>query len=89
MQNAHSSPLGNENFSVMTPGDRTQFVWMQNAEPIGLYCADETDGESLRACEQMLEPLYVYEIGGTAADPGARDRVRAERHAHPVDVHPP
>ena len=69
VQNAHSSPLGNENFSVMTPGDRTQFVWMQNAEPIGLYCADETDGESLRACEQMLEPLYVYETGGTAAIP--------------------
>jgi ABC-type transport system substrate-binding protein len=42
---------------------------MQNAEPIGLYCADETDGESLRACEQMLESLYTYEIGGTAAIP--------------------
>ena len=27
---------------------------MQNAEPLGLYCADETDGESLRVCEQML-----------------------------------
>ena len=50
----------------MTPGDRTQIVWMQNAEPRGLYCADETDGESLRVCEQMTEPLYAYEIGGTA-----------------------
>ena len=52
---AHTSPLGNETFAVMTPGDRTQFVWMQNAEPLGLYCADETDGEALRVCEQMLE----------------------------------
>ena len=69
VQNSHSSPLGNEYFSVMTPGDRTQFVWMQNAEPIGLYCADETDGESLRACQQMLDSLYAYEIGGTAVEP--------------------
>ena len=29
----------------MKPGDRAQFVWMQNAEPISLYCGDETDGE--------------------------------------------
>jgi ABC-type transport system substrate-binding protein len=42
---------------------------MQNAEPIGLYCGDETDGESLRACQQMLQALYDYEIGGTAAVP--------------------
>jgi ABC-type transport system substrate-binding protein len=38
-------------------------VWMQNAEPIGLYCADETDGETLRACEQVLESLLRYEVG--------------------------
>ena len=63
------SPLGNENFAVMTPGDRTQFVFMQNAEPPGLYCADETDGEALRVCEQMIEALYAYEIAGTAAVP--------------------
>jgi ABC-type transport system substrate-binding protein len=66
---AHSSPLGNENFSVMAvPGQET-FVWMQNAEPISLYCPDETDGESLRGCEQVVESLYRYEIGGTAVQP--------------------
>ena len=70
-QDAHISPLGNETSLSMTPGDRTQFVWMQNGEPPGLYCADESDGEALRACEQMTEGLYGYEIGGTAADPGA------------------
>ncbi len=68
-EGAHSSPLGNENFSVMgVPGQDT-FVWMQNAEPISLYCADETDGESLRGCEQVTESLYRYEIGGTAVEP--------------------
>jgi len=65
---AQASPLGNENFSVMSNG-ADSFVWMQNAEPISLFCADETDGESLRACEQVTEPLLNYEIGGTAVVP--------------------
>ena len=68
--NAQASPLGNEYFAVMDPGGRDTFVWMQNAEPIGLYCADETDGESLRACEQINEQLLSYEIGGTAVQAG-------------------
>ena len=66
---AHSSPLTSERFSVMDPGGRSQLVWMQNAYPLSLYCADETDGETLRLCEQINEPLYEYETGGTAAQP--------------------
>lgn len=69
VSDAHVSPLGNEYFGVMTPGDRDTFVWMQNAEPIGLYCADETDGESLRACEQISEALLAYEVGGVDVEP--------------------
>ena len=65
---AHASPLGNESFAHVTPTDN-QMVWMQNAEPIALYCADETDGETLRVCEQVTEPLYVYEVGGVAPIP--------------------
>jgi len=53
----------------MDPGGRKQFVWMQNAEPISLYCADEEDGESLRACEQMGESLLAFKIGDTAVEP--------------------
>ena len=53
----------------MTPGDRTQLVWMQNAEPPGIYCADESDGEALRICNQFSEGLYAYETGGVAAIP--------------------
>ena len=34
---------------------------MQNAEPLSLFCADETDGESLRACEQINESLYALQ----------------------------
>lgn len=68
VQNAHVSPLGNEAFSRMDSGKDT-FVWMQNAEPISLFCPDETDGESLRACEQVTEALLAYEVGGTAVVP--------------------
>ncbi len=66
---AHSSPLSNEVFSVMKAADRDTLVWMQNAEPLSLYCADETDGETLRACEQMKESLYAYKVGGTDTEP--------------------
>ena len=69
VEGGFASPLGNEILAVMKPGDRDQIVFMQNAEPPGLYCADESDGEALRVCEQMLEALYSYEIGGTAAEP--------------------
>jgi ABC-type transport system substrate-binding protein len=69
VQGAHSSPLSTEIFSVMQAGDRDTLVWMQNAEPLGLYCGDETDGESLRACEQIKESLYAYKVAGTATEP--------------------
>ena len=42
---------------------------MQNAEPLSLYCGDESDGETLRACEQLNESLYAYEVGGTKTIP--------------------
>lgn len=69
VEGAHSSPLGNEAMFAMTPGDRDQLVWMQNGPPAGLYCGDETDGESLRACEQIGQSLYTYEIGGLVPEP--------------------
>lgn len=69
VEGAHSSPLTSEQFSVMKAGDRDTLVFMQNGEPGGLYCADETDGESLRVCEQIKQSLYGYAIGGSAAEP--------------------
>ena len=62
VEGAYASDFGAEQFGRMDPGGRDTFVWMQNAEPIGLYCADETDGETLRACEQILESLLQYEV---------------------------
>ncbi|MCK6578470.1 MAG: ABC transporter substrate-binding protein [Anaerolineae bacterium] len=74
---AHTSPLGNENFSVMDDPTSDTFVWMQNAEPISMYCSDETDGESLRACEQVIESLLAYEVGGTAVVPSLAETYEA------------
>jgi peptide/nickel transport system substrate-binding protein len=74
VEGAHASPLGNENFSIMDVPGQDTFVWMQNAEPISLYCPDETDGESLRACEQVNESLLAYEVGGTKVVPSLAEK---------------
>ena len=69
LEGAYASVFGAEVFATMTAGDRDTLVFMQNAEPLSLYCGDETDGETLRACEQVSESLYRYEVGGAAAIP--------------------
>lgn len=69
VENPQASPLSTEIFAISGIAGQATFVWMQNAEPISLYCADETDGESLRGCEQVTESLYKYEINGTASSP--------------------
>lgn len=68
--NPHSSPLTTEIMAVVGSGADDQLVFMQSGEPSGLYCADETDGEALRVCEQIHQSLYSYEVGGTVAEPG-------------------
>ena len=64
-----ASPLTEERFALSDPGGRDTFVWMQNAEPISLFCADETDGESLRGCTQIMESMYAYAANDTALEP--------------------
>ncbi len=61
--NAQVPPVGAPQFASMQPEGDT-LVFTQNAEPISLFCADETDGESLSACEQVLESLYGYGLDG-------------------------
>lgn len=78
---AHTSPIGNEKMAVMEDPDDDNIVWMQNAEPISMYCSDETDGESLRACEQVVESLLAYETGGTAVVPALAETYEANDEA--------
>ncbi len=67
--NPQASPLTSELFAATDPAGRDTFTFMQGAEPISMFCADETDGESLRACEQVMQSLYSYKINGTDVEP--------------------
>jgi ABC-type transport system substrate-binding protein len=81
VQAAHASPLGNESLEVMYIEGQDTFTFMQNAEPIGLYCADESDGESLRVCEQVNESLLAYEVGGVEVIPSLATEYSANTDA--------
>jgi ABC-type transport system substrate-binding protein len=59
--NAHFRPFGAPLLAKVDPGKDT-FVFMQNAEPISLFCQDESDGESLAPCQQVTETLLAYAI---------------------------
>lgn len=76
VEGAHTSPLGNERFAVMNNGS-DKFVWMQNGEPAALWCSDETDGETLRACQQIYEPLLDFKIGGVEVEPALAESYSA------------
>jgi peptide/nickel transport system substrate-binding protein len=61
VENAHFRPFGAPLFAKVDPGKDT-FVYMQNNEPISLFCQDESDGESLSPCQQITETLLAYAI---------------------------
>ena len=61
---AQASPLGVDIFSVVKPGDRDQIVFEQNAEPAGLYCGDETDGDSSAIASRSTTPCTPTRSAG-------------------------
>lgn len=71
VENPEVSPLADEMFNLMSVPGQDKFVWIQNAEPISLYCSDETDGETLRACYHIFDSLYWYKPGTTELVPNA------------------
>ena len=60
---------------------------MQNAEPLGLYCGDETDGEALRACEQIIESLYATRSAASSPVPALATECAPNDDTRPVDLH--
>lgn len=64
LDGAHGPPIGPPLFAKNTPAEGDTIVFMQNAEPINVFCADITDGESLAACRQSTEGLYVLDEKG-------------------------
>ena len=67
----------------MKPGDRDTLVWMQNAEPLSLYCGDETDGETLALCDQVKEGSTAYEVGGPETVPRSRPSATPNEDSRP------
>ena len=61
---------GTEEFSRIEDPEDDNVIYMQNAEPISLYCNDTWDGETFRACHQVSEALLDFERGGVAVIPG-------------------
>ena len=61
---------GTEEFSRIEDPDDNNVIYMQNAEPISLYCNDTWDGETFRACHQVSEALLDFERGGVDVVPG-------------------
>jgi ABC-type transport system substrate-binding protein len=71
MENLHPGVLdGTEEFSLIEDPDDDNIVFMQNAEPITLFCNDTFDGESFRACHQINESLLDFATGTTNVEAG-------------------
>ncbi len=66
VEGAHTAVLGPPSLWKVNPGGRDTLVYLKAAEPISLYCMDETDGESLDGCKMVTEGLYVYDEFGVA-----------------------
>jgi len=64
-----ASPVAMERFATVRVEGSDTFTWLQGGEPAGLYCMDEEDREAVRICAQVMEGLYGYAEGGTAAEP--------------------
>jgi peptide/nickel transport system substrate-binding protein len=77
VENPEASPLADEQFNLMDVPGQDQFVWIQNGEPISLYCADETDGETLRPCYHIFDTLYWYKPGTTEVVPAVAESYKA------------
>ena len=58
VENVQLGPY-NENFPLMKTADGT-LVYSQDGEPVSLFCADETDGSSFRACNLIFSKLYKF-----------------------------
>ncbi len=78
VENPEASPLADEQFQLMSVPGQDQFVWIQNGEPISLYCADETDGETFRVCYHLFDSLYFYKPGTAELVPAAAESYSAQ-----------
>jgi len=64
IKGAYTGAFSAAQFRVMENPDSDQLIFEQNAEPISMYCNDESDGETFAACEQVTDSLLGFELGG-------------------------
>ena len=64
-----ASATSTDRFVSILPGDRSQFVYMQDERPGSVFCADETDDVALRVCAQVSESLYRHDLPEPALAP--------------------
>jgi peptide/nickel transport system substrate-binding protein len=62
VEGAHANSLIPNEFWTMK-GAKDTFVSVQAGEPISLYCADETDGETFNGCDTVFEQLLAFKPG--------------------------
>ena len=74
VEGAYADPNTEERFYTMSVSGQDQLTFMQNGEPLSLYPADESDGESLRFGNQIYQPLYDYKLGGVDPIPALADK---------------
>lgn len=71
---AHSSPLHLEQFATMGLKEGSTFIWKQTTMPQSLYCADEIDPNTWRACAQINEALLGFKAGSVEVVPALAQR---------------
>lgn len=76
---AVSSPLDDEQFATIDPGGRPQLTWMQTAAPSTFYCANATDGDSERICQNVFESLYGFKPGTAQVIPALAESCAANQ----------
>jgi ABC-type transport system substrate-binding protein len=68
---AQASPLAYEMFNLMSVPGQPALNFIQVAEPVSLYCSDQTDAESMRACYHIFDTLYWFNPGTADLVPAA------------------
>ena len=69
VENPQASPFFVEDFRLISRQGQDVFTFMQSTEPVSLYCAQVADGDSMRVCSQISEPLYHYTTNGAQVEP--------------------
>lgn len=77
VEGAYADPNTEERYYVMNVPGQDQMTFMQGAEPLSLFPADESDGESLRFGNQIHQGLYDFEIGGVTPVPALAESCTA------------